>query len=105
MKWIRFNQVYPHRYILKKDIPKPWRHFGIRVQFLFETAWIIRDENDCVYMSDGQWAETFDFYLKTPGHVIGLRDLATADAHDWRQEWREAMNTRISERLALQASI
>lgn len=102
MKWIRYNQQLPTRYALKQDIPKPWYRWARKVQFLFEIAWIVRDGEGRVYMPDGEWAPTFDFHLRTPGHVIGLRDMATADGRDWAHEWRAAMADRIQERLALQ---
>lgn len=94
MKWIRYNQAYPQRWSFKQDIPAPWQRWAKKVTFPFETVWIVRDENRLVYMPDGQWAETFDFFLRTPGHVIGLADLSTADAHDWAIEWRAAMTDR-----------
>lgn len=102
MKWIRYSQQLPMRYALKQDIPKPWHGLARKVEFLFEIAWVVRDENGLVYMDDGNWVPTLDFHLKTPGHVIGLRDLTSADAYDWAPEWRAAMNDRIHERLSIQ---
>lgn len=99
MKWISYCQAYPQRWGFKKDIPAHIRHLAKRVQFRFETVWIVRDIDNRALYPDGNWALTLDFYLKTPGHVIGLRDFTTADGNDWAHEWREAMNTRISEAL------
>ena len=101
MKWIGSNTCYPKRYAFKKDIPRDLKCLAVRVDFPFETAWLVRDHNDRVLMPGGGWADTMDFYLTTPGHVIGLRDLTTADAYKWREEWRLAMADRIQERMAL----
>lgn len=101
MKWINNQSTLPQRWALKQDIPKPWHRWAVKVRFRWETVWIVRDESGRVYMPDGKWAQTFDFHLNTPGHVIGHRDLATADNYDWAQEWRAAMHDRIKERLAL----
>lgn len=101
MKWVRYNQTLPQRWALKKDIPAPWHRWAKRVAFLFEIAWIVRDDNGRVYMPDGEWAPTLDFFLRTPGHVIGLRDLTTADAHDWAHEWRAAMTDRIIDSVSV----
>lgn len=87
------------RWAFKKDIPIEYRHLGKKVQFLFCVAWIVRDCNGLVLMPDGQWAKAIDFYLTTPGHVIGLRDLSSADACRWSNEWRQAMSDRILEGL------
>lgn len=103
MRWIRYAQMLPQRYALKRDIPKAWHLWAVRIQFNFEIAWIVRDDQKRVLMPDGEWVETFDFHLRTPGHVIGLRDLQTADAHDWAPEWRAAMTDRINDQLSLQA--
>lgn len=95
MKWIRYNQDLPMRWAFKKDVPKCWQHWARQVQFTWEKAWIVLDHESCVYMLTGEWAKTCTFFLKTPGHVIGLRDLTTADANDWANEWREALHDRI----------
>lgn len=95
MKWINYGQVLPKRFARKSEVPIANQYqSAIRVSFNFETAWIVRDVNRLVLMPDGQWAETFDFHLRTPGHVIGLADMATADAHGWSVEWRNAMADR-----------
>jgi hypothetical protein len=99
MRWIGPGK--PNTWDLKKDIPQHWQHWAAQVTFRFCRAWIVRDENRRVYMENGEWAETFDFYLKTPGHVLGLRDLQTAANYEWAEEWRAAMHDRIKERLKL----
>jgi hypothetical protein len=92
MKWIKNGQILPKRFARKSDAPLANQYqSAVRVQFNFEVAWIVRDANRLVLMPDGQWAETLDFHLLTPGHVIGLADMATADAHGWAMEWRGAM--------------
>lgn len=101
LQWIGNSSTYPERWSFKKDIPKCWQHWAKRVDFRWETAWIVRDHQGLVYFPNGNWAECLDFYLVTPGHVIGLRDLTTADGCDWAQEWRAAMHDRITERLTL----
>ncbi len=100
MKWINYGQQLPQRWAFKRDIQDCWKHCAVKVQFLFECAWIVRDGNGRVYMPDGNWAATLDFYLRTPGHVAGLRDMNTANAHDWAHEWKAAMQQRIAESLA-----
>ncbi len=104
MKWISFQQVKPQKWAFKKDIPEPWQFWAVQVEFLFEKAWIVRDHNKLVLMPDGEWTRTHDFFLRTPGHVIGLCDLQTADAHDWANEWKSSMIDRINERLKLCSS-
>lgn len=99
MKWVRYNQDYPQRYAFKRDVPKAWQHWAVKVRFLWETVWIVRDESGKVYMPDGGWVTTLDFFLKTPGHVIGFRDMTTADAHDWAVEWRTAMADKIQDQI------
>jgi hypothetical protein len=101
MKWITCGHTLPQRWAFKNHVPEPWQRWAIRVRFTFETAWIVRDDQGAVFMPDGNWAPAFDFYLRTPGHVIGLRDRTTADGHDWSQEWRAAMDDRIRERMKL----
>ena len=84
MKWIGAGR--PNRWGLKRDIPKCWQHWAVRVDFPFERVWLVWDNEGRVYMEDGQWARTVEFYLRTPGHVIGLRDMAGADNRDWAIE-------------------
>jgi hypothetical protein len=98
LKWV--GPGYPKRWAFKKDMPDHFKRLALLVQFRFETCWIARDENERVYWDEPtQWAHTFDFYLNTPGHVIGLRDLTTANSYEWSNEWRRAMNQRIVEQL------
>jgi hypothetical protein len=94
MKWTSYYRIYPARWNFKKDIPKHLRHLGKRVEFRFCIAWIVRDENKRVLMGDGTWMDTMDFHLTTPGHVIGMTDMASADAEKWAVEWRNAMADR-----------
>ena len=94
LKWVKYNQELPSAWGFKKDIPEEWQCWATKVQFLFQEAWIVRDVNGLVYMKDGTWVPTVDFYLNTPGHVIGLRDIATANAHDWKNEWQAALSDR-----------
>lgn len=101
MTWISYSQAFPARYARKADIPKPWQHWAKRVKFNFEIAWIVLDENSLVYMPDDNWTPCSEFYLKTPGHVIGLRDLITADGRDWSIEWRTAFTDAILDSLNL----
>lgn len=99
MKWI--GQGYPVRFGRKKDIPNLGAGYSsIRVEFRFEKAWIMRDLNGCVLFPNG-WSQCVDFYLNTPGHVIGLRDRMTAYGYPWSQEWIAAMDAKISDELAL----
>ena len=100
MKWISNGiQSSVARWAFKRDIPQHLRHFAKRCEFRFEIGWIVRDENLGVLMISGGMAPTFDFYLKTPGHVIGLQDLSTADNYDWAMEWRNAMADRRLEQM------
>lgn len=95
MKWISYGQTLPKRFAMKRDCVLRGPHEkAVRVEFNFEIAWIVRDSERRVLMPNGGWAETFDFHLRTPGHVIGLADMTTANAHEWSQEWREAMADR-----------
>lgn len=104
MKWVLHNQGVPARWAHKKDIPdnllKSAGNRAVQCAFRFETVWIVRDLNGCVMTRDGRWAETLDCRLATPGHVIGLRDLAAADDSGWSDEWRAAMHDHIKDRLA-----
>lgn len=90
MKWISYGQTLPARFARKSDVPIQNQYqTAVQVEFNFEIAWILRDVNRLVLMPGGSFAETFDFYLHTPGHVIGLADLSTANAWCWSEEWRE----------------
>lgn len=86
------------RWTFKKDVPKHLQRMAVQVRFRWARAWIVRDENGRVMFECGM-ADCFDFYLKTPGHVIGLRDLETAQSYPWADEWRQAMHARIREHL------
>jgi hypothetical protein len=98
LKWI--GAGLPKRFAFKKDMPAHLQRQAVLVQFRFETAYIVRDENGLVLFDNGM-GHCLDFYLRTPGHVIGLRDLETASQYEWAHEWRAAMHDRITERLAL----
>jgi hypothetical protein len=100
VKWISSGDK-PQRWATKSSIPAHLQRMAVKVAFRWETVWIVRDENRRVLYPSGGWADTFDFYLATPGHVIGLRDLSTANDYEWAQEWRSAMHERIMERAGL----
>lgn len=104
IRWISYGQTLPQRWARKGQVPKHLQRQAVRACFNFEIAWIVRDENGRVLMPDGAMAQAMDFRLTTPGHVIGLRDLSTADGRPWAAEWRAAMNDRITERMALQTA-
>ena len=102
MRWI--SSSLPLRWPRKGSVPLEWRHRAVRVVFQFEVAWMVRDENGLVLFPNGL-APCVEFALVTPGHVIGLRDIESASAYPWSDEWREAMHDRIHERLAIQRMI
>ena len=103
IKWIGAGN--PKTWSFKKDIPDHLRSMALRVDFRFCRAWIVRDRDGRVYFGESSngvtWAAAFDFYLTTPGHVIGLRDRETAVGYPWAMEWRSAMHERIMERLEM----
>ncbi len=91
MCWTHYNcPETPQAWTFKNDVPKEHRHNAVKIEFSFCCAWIVRDENKRVLMKNGTWAGTVDFYLKTPGHVIGFCDMITADGKPWAAEWRQA---------------
>lgn len=95
MRFLSSN-VYPPTWAFKKDIPAAYRHLAVKVQFPFAVAWIIKRQNE-VLMTNDTWATIAEFWLRTPGHVIGYRDLTSADGYPWAAEWRAALSERIAE--------
>lgn len=101
IRWVHNASQLPKRWARKGEIPVHLRRMAKRVCFRWEIAWIVRDENGRVMFENGM-ADCFNFYLTTPGHVIGLRDLEAAASYPWADEWRAAMRARIEERLTMQ---
>lgn len=60
------------------------------MQFRFQRCWVVVDQNGAALMDDGQRMPLKEFWLKTPGHVIGALDLQVANAETWADEWRTA---------------
>jgi hypothetical protein len=56
-------------------------------------------------MPNDEWMATFDFYLTTPGHVIGPRDLQAAAHHSWAMEWQQACGDRQLELVRLKGNL
>ena len=100
IRWVGQTPEGLKAYSFKKDAPKGANltrlNFG-----LFGYAWVERDQATGDLISTRGNIPVYDFYLFTPGHVIGRRDLLAAQHTAWSEEWREAMVGKIDERLAL----
>lgn len=99
-KWV--SGPHPQKWAYKKDMPEHIRHEAYRVDFgIFGVGYIARDMSNFVLMPNGHRAETFDFYLRTPGHVIGYCDSQAASHLPWALEWQTACSERRLEQFKL----
>ena len=100
IRWVGSVPVGLEVYRFKKDAPKHAElvaiSFGLR-----GCAYVRRDPQSKDLISSCGPVPVYDFYLFTPGHVMGLRDLETAQHTRWSEEWREAMKAKIDERMAI----
>lgn len=106
MKWIAINYPCPQTWLFKKDMPDHLRHEAKRVDFgVYGLAYCAFDHTGAILMKDGQRMPTYDFYLRTPGHVVGPRDLQAACTKPWAMEWQSACADRMMERLNLASEL
>ncbi len=102
--WI--GHPHPVKWAYKKDIPTQFRHEAYRIDFgLFGVGYVARDVSGYVLMKSGQRMPTVDFYLRTPGHVIGFRDAQTAAHMPWAFEWQTAFSDRAMDQVNLSSAV
>lgn len=90
IRWVGAKPIGLTIYAWKKNAPRLSPGLTlVRVQFPFEVGYIVRDLNGLVECQD-RWCPTFEAWLKTPGHVIGMRDMQAAAGLNWEEEWRSA---------------
>lgn len=90
-KWTAHGYETPQNWAFKKDMPAHLRTEAIRLDFgLHGLAWVVRNERGEVLMRSGGRLPTFEFYLSTPGRVIGPQDASAAEYKEWAREWRRA---------------
>lgn len=105
-KWTGAGYPTPQTWLLKKTMPDHLKHEATRVDFgLFGLAYIATDHNNAALMKDGQRMPLTEFYLKTPGHVIGPRDNQSAANKSWAFEWQTASSERMIEQATLHAAV
>lgn len=102
-KWTGGQYPIPQNWPYKKDMPQHLRHEAKRVSFgLFGVGWIAVDLNGAALLKDGRRLPLFEFWLRTPGHVIGPRDMQVAAHKEWAMEWQTACADRMKELCDLQ---
>lgn len=99
LRWTGNGYPLPKRWAYKKDLPAHLQPGAKRIHFRFEIAWATFDHNGCVLMPNELWMPTVDFYLHTPGHVIGPKDLQAAANEKWAMEWQNAFADRSLESI------
>lgn len=103
MLWVYSEYPMPQKWAFKKDMPSHLRHEAKRVRFRFETVYIAVDENGAALLPTGLRLSTWEFRLKTPGHVIGARDMQAASQYSWSFEWQTAFGERRLENIGIRA--
>lgn len=99
-QWV--SGPHPQKWTFKKDMPSHLRHEARRIDFgLFGISFIALDVNGHALMRDGQRAPLLEFYLCTPGHVIGHRDMQAASHKDWAFEWQTACADKMMDQVNL----
>jgi hypothetical protein len=85
----------------KKDMPQVRiNETVLRIQFRFSIAYCILCGSN-IKLTNGDWMPIFQAILITPGRVIGMRDLTTADQKPWAEEWRGALGEKIQAQIDL----
>jgi len=100
IRWVGAIPSGLKRFRFKKDAPKGTNLVALSFG-LHGCCYVERDQFTGDLISTEGTVPVWDFYLFTPGHVMGLRDLETAKHTAWSQEWQESMHNKIQERLAL----
>jgi len=105
-KWIGKQPEKLRLFTFKKEIPsdlKQDHYCEVRIDFgLYGIAYAVQDRTTgCLVGKDGLEIRVYSAHLVTPGLVMGLRDLATADGRAWANQWRSSLHDSIMDRLAL----
>ena len=87
-QWV--GRPFPKGWHTKGELQKEHNEQAKRIDFgLFGYAWCaVRGSS--ILTKDGTWAPIHEAYLHT-GHVIGLRDLASADNTKHAEGWRNSI--------------
>lgn len=75
----------------KTAIPEHLQDRAFKVNFGLSYGWVSKSTRGLVG-TEGE-VPICDFWLVTPGHVIGIRDRETASSRVWSREWRSAFDS------------